>query len=211
MDVPEAGKTACGTYVDQSGANQMPSEQYNERLTFFDKVFSNGVDLYVHPTGVVGVKLVVDVEASAIDPYRISPYGRAAQSGYVSVFLADSEETAKGEVFQGRPPLQYPSNSWLLRYGYEGDILNIQRIPFEDFKSEFRQASGNLKHEFSQDVRYYLEEKGYTQKFDSIGWVSVQGDQMGQGGFVYNWVSGVQPNFNFLGMSRLDISKESKG
>lgn len=107
LHVPEAGKAACGTKADQSGANQMPSEQYKERLTFFDKVFSNGVDQYVHPTGIVGVKLVVGVEASAIDPYRISPYGRAAQSGYVSVFLADREETAKAEVFQGRPPLQY--------------------------------------------------------------------------------------------------------
>jgi hypothetical protein len=189
----------------------MPSQRYEERKPFFDSVFANGVDQYVHPTGVEGVKLVVGVEQERIDPYRISPYGRTAQSGRVSIFIADREETAKAEVFQGQPPPQYPPNSWLLRYKYQGDILNIQKIESEEFRSGFLMSSGEYKHEFSQDVRYYLEEKGYTQRFDSIGWVSVQGDQMGQGGFVYNWVSGVNPQFDFLGMNRLDHPDEIQG
>jgi hypothetical protein len=182
----------------------MPSIRYDERKPFFDSIFANGVDQYVHPTGVIGVKLVIGVEKEKIDPYRLSPFGRSAQNGKVSIFIADSERTAKAEVFQGEPPPQYPQNSWLLNYKYQGNILNIQKIESEEFKSEFLLASGAYKHEFSQDVRFYLEDKGYAQKYDSIGWVSVQGNQMGQGGFVYNWVSGVVPQFDFLGMNRLD-------
>lgn len=189
----------------------MPSNRYEERKPFFDQVFSGGVGQYVHPTGVVGVKLVIGVEEVAIDPYRCSPYGRSAQSGCVSIFLADCEETAKEEVFQGNPPIQYPPNSWLLMYEYKGNILNIQKIADERFKSEFRQASGDYKHEFSQDVRHYLEVQGYTQAFDSIGWVSVQGDQIDQGGYVYNWISGVAPTFKHVNTSRLDISEGSQG
>jgi hypothetical protein len=186
----------------------MPSERYDERKPFFDSVFAGGVDKYVHPTGVIGVKLVVGVEEGEIDPYRISPYGRSAKRGSVSIFIADSEETANAEVFQGQPPTQYPQNSWLLQYKYQGNILNIQKIESEEFKSAFLMSTGVYKHEFSQDLRHYLEENGYNQKFDSIGWVSVLGNQMVQGGFVYNWISGVMPHFDFLGKTRLD-SKEN--
>jgi hypothetical protein len=182
----------------------MPLKRYEDRLPFFDSVFASGVEPYVHPTGVTGVKLVVGVDEASIDPFRLSPYGRSAKSGSVSIFIADSEETARAEVFQGSPPSQYPENTWLLRYRYKGNILNIQKIQEEEFRQEFLMSSGEYKHEFSQDVRRYLEENGHTRQFDSIGWVSVQGEQMGTGGFVYNWVSGVMPEFEYLGMDRLD-------
>ncbi|QDV43923.1 hypothetical protein Enr13x_37830 [Stieleria neptunia] len=183
----------------------MPSDRYEERKPFFDCVFENGVDQYVHPTGVTGVKIVTGVEESFLDPYFNSPYGqRAKSSGDLSIFLADSEQTAKAEVFQGQQSSGYPPNSWLLSYEYQGQILNIQKIEDENFKNDFLEASGEYKHEFSQDARHYLDEKGYAQKFDSIGWVSVQGNQIGQGGFVYNWVSGESPTFNHLCTIRLD-------
>lgn len=183
----------------------MPSERYQERRLFFDEVFANGVDDFVHPTGVVGVKIVAGVEECNLDPYYSSPYAyRAKGSGDYSVFLADSDETARAEVFQDVPFSSYPPNTWSLKYRYEGNILNINRIQDEAFKKEFLQASGEYKHEFSQDARHYLTEKGYTGKFDSIGWTSVQGDRLGQGGFVYNWISGVTPTFDYLDKSRLD-------
>ena len=182
----------------------MYSERYEERRPLFDAVFSNGVDQYVHSTGVIGVKLVVNVDEKHLDPYRSSPYGRSTQSGAVSVFLADNEETAKAEVYQGNPPKQYPTNTWLLSYKYQGTILNIQRIEAKEFTDQFLTATGHDKHEFSRDARAYLSEKGLTSKFDSIGWVSVQGDKMGIGGFVYNWTSGVEPTFEHLNTIRLD-------
>jgi len=183
----------------------MPSKRYEERRPFFDKIFGNGVDDFVHPTGVVGVKIVTGVEEQNLDPYFSSPYGqRAKASGDFSIFLADTVETAKAEVFQNAPFSGYPANTWSLEYKYEGSILNINRIPDETFKERFLQASGEYKHEFSQDARHYLAEKGYADQFDSIGWTSVQGDKLGQGGFVYNWLSGVMPTFDFLGKTRLD-------
>ena len=183
----------------------MPSERYEERKPFFDKVFANGVNEFVHPTGVVGVKIVAGIEESSLDPYYASPYAyRAKGSGDLSIFLADSEETARAEVFQDTPFSGYPPNTWGLEYKYEGNILNINRVPDEEFKREFLQASGEYKHEFSQDARHYLTEKGFTDEFDSIGWTSVQGDKLGQGGFVYNWISGVMPTFEYLDKTRLD-------
>jgi hypothetical protein len=189
----------------------MPSERYEKRKPFFDSVFQSGVEQYVHPTGVTGVKIVTGVEESALKPYFVSPDGqRAKSSNDISIFLADSEETAKAEVFQGEPPSEYPPNSWMLSYEYKGNILNIHKIEADTFKSQFLAASGDSKHEFSQDARHYLEERGLNQNYDSIGWVSVQGDQMGQGGFVYNWVSGVAPTFNYLDTIRLDTPEDGQ-
>jgi hypothetical protein len=184
----------------------MPSERYIDRKQFFDSMFVSGVHQFVHPTGVIGIKLVIGVEEQNMDPYRSSPYGRSTMIGGMSIFMADSEETAKAEAFKGQPPLCYPPNSWQLEFKYNGNIFNIQKIPDEKFKAEFLMASGDYKHEFSQDLRHYLEEKGYTNTFDSIGWVSVQSQSqsMEKGGFVYNWISGVNSQFEFLSMNRLD-------
>ena len=178
----------------------MPSERYQQRITFFDEVFSKGVDNYIQPTGVVGVKLIVGVEERDLNPYYSSPCPqRAKNPGDVSIFLADTIETAIAEVFPNNSFSGYPPNSWCMTYKYSGKILNINRIPNEQFKADFLRASGDYKHEFSQDARYYLSEKGLTDKFDSIGWTSVQGDSLGIGGYVYNWVSGVKTVFEYVG------------
>ena len=183
----------------------MPSMRYNERLPFFDEVFAGGIDTYVHPTGVIGVKVVTGVAESALDPYYSSPFGqRAKNSGDLSIFLADSLETASAEVLQSSSSGQFPANSWCLQYRYEGRILDISLIPDETFKREFLAASGECKHEFSQDARYYLTERGMTDRFDSIGWPSVEGERLVQGGFVYNWMSGVASTLEYLRKERLD-------
>ena len=183
----------------------MKSERYEERRPLFDRVFANGVTDFVHPTGVVGVKIVPGLKEWDLDPYFASPYaGRAKGSGDYSIFLGDSEETARAEVFQDSLFSGYPPNTWSLKYRYVGNILNINRIQDKEFTNQFLQASGAYKHECSQDARYYLTEKGYTDTFDSIGWTSVRGDSLGIGGFVYNWVSGVKPDFEYLGKVRLD-------
>jgi hypothetical protein len=183
----------------------MPSERYEQSIPFFDKVFGNGVDAYVHPTGVVGVKLVVGVAEHNLNPYFSSPTPqRAKNSGDVSIFLADTIQTAYAELFRNNSFSGYPLNSWCLSYRYSGELLNINLIPDDQFKAKFLNASGDYKHDFSQDARHYLSEKGYTDKFDSIGWTSVQGGFLGIGGFVCNWVSGVKTDFEFLGKVRLD-------
>ena len=183
----------------------MPSDNYEERLQFFDKVFENGVDAFVHPTGVFGIKIVLDVEEQKLNPFYSSPYPQRAKSpGDLSIFLADNLETAKAEVFPGNSFSGFPPNSWSLEYKYSGNILNINLIPDEKFKSQFLASSGDLKHEFSQDARYYLESKGFSGQYDSIGWTSVRGDEIGVGGFVYNWVSGDMPQFDYINKYRLD-------
>jgi hypothetical protein len=183
----------------------MRSERYEERKAFFDNVFSEGVHRFVHPTGVEGVKLVEGVKEQDLKPYYSSPYGQRGKSpGDFSIFLADREETARTEMFQDQSFSGYPPNTWMLSYKYSGNILDIGLIPDEAFKADFLQASGEFKHEFSQDARHYLEEKGYTGTFDSLGWVSVQGQKLGVGGFVYNWISGVKPSFEYLEKVRLD-------
>jgi hypothetical protein len=183
----------------------MPSERYNERKALFDRVFANGVDPFVHPTGVTGVRLVVRVPEADLDPFYQSPYGQRAHcSGDHSIFLADSLETARAEVLPGEHVGCYPPNSWCLEYRYAGNILDISRFPDELFKREFLAASGELKHEFSQDARHYLTERGMIDRFDSIGWPSVEGERLAHGGYVYNWVSGIASNFEYLGKERLD-------
>ena len=121
------------------------------------------------------------------------------------MFLADNDETASAEAFQGVGyGGGYPPNTWSLSYKYEGMILDISQIANEEFKREFHQSSGEYKHEYSRDMRHYLAVKGYVDHFDSIGWASVPGGLLGQGGFVYNWISGVEPTFTYIDKKRLD-------
>jgi hypothetical protein len=183
----------------------MPSIRYNERKPLFDELFAGGIDAYVHPTGVIGVKVVTGVAEQSLDPYFVSASGqRGKNDGDLSIFLADCVETARAEVIPESPAGKYPPNTWCLQYKYSGNILDISRIPDENFKAEFLSASGVFKHEFSQDARYYLTERGMIEKIDSIGWPSVAGQKLGLGGYVYNWTSGVATSFEYLGKERLD-------
>lgn len=182
----------------------MPSPHYDKNLRVFERLFARGVSTYVQPTGMTGYKIVPGVPESGLDPYYVSPFPqRAKNPGDITIFLAETPHIASCECFGNTDFSGAPTNTWLLHYRYQGQMLNIGAVSDESFREEFLRWSGNAKHEFSQDFKHYLGQQGYANQCDSIGWQSVSGDRVGSPGFVIAWHSGVSGEFHYEDKQRI--------
>ena len=151
-----------------------------------------------------GYKIVSSVPETDLDPYYVSPFPqRGKNRGDITIFLAETPELASCECFGNTGYSGAPSNTWLLEYRYEGQMLNIESITDEAFKSDFLERSGNAKHLFSQDFKFYLGLQGYANQCDSLGWKSVSGNLVGNPGFVIAWHSGDSGVFQFEKKTRI--------
>ncbi len=182
----------------------MPSPNYDQNLLIFEKLFSGGIDPDVQPTGMTGFKIVAGVAETGLNPYYVSPFPqRAKNPGDVTIFLADTPATASCECFGNTGYDGAPIDTWLLQYQYTGRMLNIATVPDDGFKHQFLQWSGAAKHQFSQDFKHYLGQRGYASQCDSIGWQSASGERVGQPGFIIAWHSGDSGVFKCESMERI--------
>lgn len=176
----------------------MPSVNYNDSLPLFENLFATGIAQCVQPIAMTGYKIVQGVSESDLKPYYSSPFPqRAKNSGDFTIFLGDKPETSSCELFGNSGFSGAPENTWCLRYYYEGQMFNVMRSPDENFKSNFLRWSGDAKHEFSQDFKYFLQQKGFTAQCDSIGWGTVSGERVGLSGFIIAWHSGESGVFRY--------------
>jgi len=145
----------------------MPSPNYDQNLPVFERLFTSGISPYVQPTGMTGYKIVPGVQESGLDPYYVSPFPqRAKNPGDITIFLAETPQLASCECFGNTGYNGAPPDTWLLEYRYQGQMLNVATVPDEGFKNEFLQWSGDAKHQFSQDFKHYLGQKGYANQCD---------------------------------------------
>lgn len=181
-----------------------PSPNYNQNILVFEKLFDSGISPYVQPTGMTGYKIVAKVPETGLDPYYASPFGqRAKNPGDFTIFLAETPATASCECFGNASFSGAPTDTWLLQYRYQGQVLNIANLKDDGFKDQFLQWSGQARHEFSQDFKYFLVQKDYANQCDSIGWQSVSGGRLGHPSFIIAWHSGHSGEFRFENRTRI--------
>lgn len=164
----------------------IPSPNYQHRIGFFGEVFQSGVAPY-RDTRVLDVyRLVAGRQLDEIKPYFATdlPY-RGTYSGASGLFTTDRPDATSAEVLGTLGFNSAPSPSYLIRFGFSGDAVMLDRVQHSGFQQEFTQATGIAKHEFSQDCRYYLESHGMVSDSQALAWASASGARLGISALTY--------------------------
>jgi hypothetical protein len=144
----------------------------SECRAFLDQVFADGPDNYIHPTGFYATRVITGVSQPAANPYYVPPgaSGRAMISGE-RLFTADNRESAFREAMRGAQDVPY--GTYILSFEVTGNTMDHSLVPDPRYQQMFLDPND---HSFSQSVASYFEEKNWTQKFATHGWLSVRGE-----------------------------------
>jgi hypothetical protein len=164
-----------------------PPSSFNDYLPVLERVFSGGVDPYVHGTGFDAYRFITGYNGP---PGGINPLwtpgnpARGAVSGNYRLFTADQRSSALKEVFGHTGDGAVPDGSFELHFNVCGQTLNHSLIKDAEYQKLFRDPDD---HTFSQCVDYYLATGGHGRKFDTHSWLTVADEAHGVSGFVHAW------------------------